>query len=128
MLTDLSAALPSLELLEYRTFFLHHYFRKLVFDGNVQQITTLRKDGNGIMRCVAIDRIVCTTTVSDLNETKVRRRKERNLSLNGFFSLQEEVFNLAFDTDEFNGVEERDCATLIQRFLRNHGIECDFGK
>jgi|JI10StandDraft_1071094.scaffolds.fasta_scaffold576953_1 hypothetical protein len=110
LLTDLSAVLPALELLEYRTFFLHHFVKKMVFAGNVQQITTLRKDGNGILRCVAIDRIVCSTTITDLNETK------------------EDVFDVAFDTDEFNGVEERDCATLIQRFLRGHGIECDFGR
>ncbi len=110
MLTDLNATLPALELLEYRTFFFHHFVKKISFTGNVQQITTLRKDGNGVLRCVAIDRIVCSTTVSDLNETT------------------EDVFDLAFDTDEFNGVEEADCASLIQRFLRGFGVDVDFGK
>ncbi len=109
LLTDLGTIQVDLDFLEYRTYFLHHYIKRLTFDGTVQQITSLHNDRRGGARCVPVDRIVCTATVSDLNETC------------------EDTFQVAFDTDEFAEIREPQVASLLQRFVENHGIKCDFG-
>ena len=103
LLSDLPKFCDDLDLLEYQTYFLHHYIKNLTFDGVVQQVTTLDQDG-GSAKCVPFDRVICNATVCDLNETS------------------EAVFQVAFDTDAFLEITDHECAKLFLESLEHRGI------
>ena len=104
-LSDLPKFCQELDLVEYRTYFLHHFIKKLTFTGNVQQVTTLdQEERTGAAKCIPIDRIICTATVCDLNETT------------------EVALQVAFDTDAFLEIGETECAELLSEVLARKGV------